>query len=92
MPTCKLDTVAVAVALALVWGSGVLFLGLAAWLLGWGVPVVSAIGSVYLGYGPSLGGSIIGTLWALVDAAIAGALYAWIYNVIAVRRYRARQT
>lgn len=88
MPTCKLDVVAVAVALAVVWGLGIFVLGLAAWLAGWGVPLVSMIGSLYLGYDPSLLGTVIGTVWAVVDAVIAGALYAWIYNAIAVRRTR----
>lgn len=86
MNTCKLDVVAVTVAIAVTWGAGVLFLGLAAWTINWGTAAVASLGSVYLGYAPTFWGSIIGMLWALVDGAIAGAIYAWIYNAIAVRR------
>ena len=41
--------------------------------------------SVYPGYKTSggFGGVIVGTLYALVDGAVAGAVFAWIYNRIA---------
>ena len=46
-------------ALGLTWGAGLFLLGLAG-SLGWGRPLVEVLGSVYLGYGPSLNGSLIG--------------------------------
>ena len=38
--------------------------------------------SVYLGYNatPSMGRVIIGTLYGLVDGAVVGAVFAWLYN------------
>ena len=68
-----------ALALGLTWGAGILLLGLAG-SLGWGRPLVEVLGSGYLGYGPSLGGSLIGALWAFVDGAVGGILIAWLYN------------
>jgi len=40
------------------------------------------ISSVYPGYhaDPSIGSVIVGTLYGLVDGAVGGALFAWIYN------------
>ena len=44
--------------------------------------------SVYPGYRPGSGvGSVIsGTLYALVDGAIAGAVFGWLYNLFARQR------
>jgi len=44
--------------------------------------------SVYPGYRPGSGvGSVIsGTLYALVDGAIAGAVFGWLYNLVSRQR------
>lgn len=68
-----------AVALGLTWGSGIFLLGLIG-AAGWGRPLVDLLGSLYLGYSPSVGGSLIGGVWAFIDGAIGGILIAWIYN------------
>ncbi len=41
--------------------------------------------SIYPGYRAmaSFGNVIVGTLYALLDAAIAGAVFAWLYNMFA---------
>lgn len=49
------------IALGISWGAGVFLLGLGG-SLGWGRPVVDVLGSVYLGFRPSLTGSLIGGL------------------------------
>ena len=43
------------------------------------------IGRVYRGYTFTPLGSVIGFLWGLVDGLICGAVFAWLYNVIASR-------
>ncbi|MDO9515130.1 MAG: bacteriophage holin [Syntrophales bacterium] len=43
------------------------------------------IGRFYLGYTLSPIGSLIGLVWAFVDGAIGGVIFAWLYNVIAGR-------
>jgi len=78
----KLRIIPLAVAFGAVWALGVLFLGWAA-AFGWGTALVEMMGSLYLGYGASFLGGIVGALWAFVDGAIAGALIAVIYNVAA---------
>ena len=66
-------------AIGLVWGAGVLFAGFMA-MTGYGAVFVNALGSVYIGYGASVVGAVIGAVWALIDGFVAGALIAWVYN------------
>ena len=37
---------------------------------------------IYIGYSFTPMGSIIGAIWGFVDWGIAGALFAWLYNLI----------
>lgn len=78
----KLQPFALGIALGLLWAACVFFAGIAA-MFDWGVAMVNALGSFYLGYGPSVLGAIIGAIWAFVDGLVAGALIAWIYNAVA---------
>jgi len=74
------DPLRVAIALGCTCGLGALFLGAAAYYLGWGVELVELIGSVYRGYTPTPEGALVGTGWAFVDGFIGGWLFGWIYN------------
>ena len=47
---------------------------------GWGVALVTALASFYIGYGASIIGAIIGAVWAFIDGFVAGFIIAWIYN------------
>ena len=67
-------------ALGIIWGLSLLLLGLYAWQLNWGTDMVIVLGSFYIGYAPSLLGSIIGMIWGFVDCFIGGFLLAWVYN------------
>jgi hypothetical protein len=49
----------------------------------------TVIGLVYRGYNISPAGSFIGLVWALADAFVVGAIFAWLYNLIATRLARA---
>lgn len=47
----------------------------------YGVPFLELMDSLYPGYAPGGFGSVImGSLYALVDGAIGGAVFAWLYN------------
>ncbi|MCL4403812.1 bacteriophage holin [Patescibacteria group bacterium] len=76
----KLNVKKFAIACGVTWGLGVLLLG---WLAGsgWGGQFVSLISSLYIGYGASFVGGIIGGVWAFFDGAVGGAILAWIYNM-----------
>lgn len=80
----KLSVKGLAIALALVWGILAMFLcGLANLIWsGYGQAFLEAMASVYPGYKAtaSFWQVIVGTLYGLVDGAIAGAIIAWLYN------------
>jgi hypothetical protein len=65
------------------WSASVFFLGIIAWLFGWGTDMVHLFGSFYIGYTPTLLGSIIGMVWGFADCFIGGVVIAWLYNLFA---------
>jgi hypothetical protein len=81
----KLNVKAFALACGLIWGVG-LFL-LTWWIIAFDGATrdVTFLGWVYRGYNISPLGSIIGLVWGLADGAIGGAIFAWLYNLIAGR-------
>ena len=87
----KLNPLAFGLAAGLLWGSAVLLVSIAhAIWPSYGGAFLALIGSIYPGYQPGGGGSIlVGTLYGLVDGGIAGCILAWLYNRIAPRVARA---
>ncbi|MDE2001266.1 MAG: bacteriophage holin [Patescibacteria group bacterium] len=80
----KCQPVALGVAIGSLWALYVFLLVPAAlWFGGWGAGLVAPLASLYLGYGLSLGGAVIGALWAFGDGFLAGVVIAWIYNKMA---------
>ncbi len=87
----KLNVKAFALACGLIWGLG-LFL-----LTWWIIAIegttdeVTFIGRIYRGYNISPLGSVIGLIWAFIDGAIGGAIFAWLYNLISSRTSKKEQ-
>lgn len=83
----KLDVKALALTGGLIWGILAMFLSGVANLIwfGYAQGFLDVMASVYPGYNAtaSFGQVIIGTLYGVVDGAIAGALFAWVYNCFA---------
>ncbi len=83
----KLDVKALALTGGLIWGILAMFLSGVANLIwvGYAQGFLDVMASVYPGYNAtaSFGQVIIGTLYGLVDGAVAGALFAWVYNCFA---------
>ena len=80
----KLSVRALAMTVALVWGGAVLLVGLAN--LAWppyGEPFLELIASIYPGYDASgsFGDVIVGTLYAFLDGALGGLIFALLYNL-----------
>jgi hypothetical protein len=78
----KLNIKAFALACGLFWGIGL-------FLITWWIILfegasgnTTLIGRIYLGYNISPVGSVIGFLWAFFDGLIAGAIFAWLYNLL----------
>lgn len=80
----KLDIKALALTLGILWGLLAMFLtGIANMIWpSYGQEFLTMMASVYPGYTavPSFGQVILATLYGLVDGAIAGAVFAWLYN------------
>lgn len=79
----KLNITAMALAAGLLWGGAMLLVALGN--LMWppyGAAFLNFAASIYPGYAPSgeMGSAIMGTLYALVDGAIGGLIFAWVYN------------
>jgi len=83
----KFSVKGMALTLGLVWG------GLGMFLVGvcnllwptYGAGFLEVMASIYPGYHgtASFGQVIIGTLYGIVDGAVAGAVFAWLYNRLA---------
>lgn len=80
----KLEIRAMAISVGLIWGILAMFLvGLANLIWpGYGQAFLDLTASIYPGYTAtaSFGQVILGTLYGLVDGAVAGTVFAWIYN------------
>ena len=83
----RLNVKGLAVALGLAWGGGVFLAGVAhAVWPSYGVTFLEFTASIYPGYHVgSLGGVIIGTLYAVLDGAVSGAVVAWLSNAASTR-------
>ena len=79
----KLNVKAFALACGLIWGIGLFVLTWWIILFEGSTGQATFIGQVYRGYEISALGSVIGLVWALVDGLIGGAIFAWLYNLIA---------
>jgi hypothetical protein len=81
----RFNVIAFGIAAGLVWGAAVLIVAAANLIWpSYGRAFLDLAGSIYPGFQPGAGvGSVItGTLYGLVDGGIAGAVFAWIYNLL----------
>jgi hypothetical protein len=79
----KLSVKSLAIVSALLWGGGVLFVGLVNLAApSYGAAFLQCVSSVYPGFHNSrtLVDVLVGTGYALFDGAVGGALFGWLYN------------
>ena len=84
----QLDIKAFSIAFALVWGGIILLVGIAnAIWPPYGAGLLQLAASIYPGYAVtgSFGSIVLGTIYGLVDGAIGGLIFAWLYNRLAAR-------
>ncbi len=84
----RLNIAALSMASGLLWG--VCILVVAAANLIWpnyGLVFLQLCGSIYPGYhaGTGIGSVVTATIYALVDGAVGGAIFGWLYNLFAAR-------
>ena len=81
----RLNVKAFAITCALLWGMGLFLITWWIILIEGPSDTVLFIGRVYRGYSLTPLGSLIGMAWALVDGAVGGAIFAWLYNFISAK-------
>jgi hypothetical protein len=76
----RIDVKAFSLSCAVLWGIGLPLLTW--WIIAFDRPSTDPtwIGHVYRGYNLTVGGSLIGGVWAFFDGLIGGALFAWLYD------------
>lgn len=78
----KCQPLALGVAIGVLWAIYVAGLAIVA-MFDWGTGLVAPLASLYIGFGASIAGAIIGAIWAFFDGFVAGVIIAWIYNAVA---------
>lgn len=94
----RLNVKAMAITLGITWGAVMFILLVANWLVlmgggggelepAYGEAFLNVMESIYPGYvsGAGWASVIVGTLYAVLDGAIGGAIVAWLYNKVADR-------
>ena len=84
----KINVTALALTAGLFWGASLLVVGSANLMWpGYGRAFLDLAASLYPGYHPgrAFGSVITGTLYSMVDGAIAGAVFGWLYNLLSRR-------
>ena len=81
--TSKLHPLALGLSLGVLWGISIFIIGLIAHFFIYGRAFVLTMGTIYIGYHPSILGSIVGGIIGFIDAYIAGVIIAWLYNCFA---------
>jgi hypothetical protein len=80
----KLNQMAFAKAAGVLWALGLVLISLIAMGGSYGTEMVDFLAPFYLGYDLSVGGIVIGAIWAFLDAFIGCWIFAWLYNRFAV--------
>lgn len=85
----QFNIAAISIASGLFWGGCLVIVGASNLIWpSYGQAFLQWSASIYPGYHPGFGAGsvIIGTVYAFVDGAIAGAIFGWLYNLIAGRK------
>ena len=76
----NLNIKAMAIAFGLVWGISIFVITWCIILLEGSSDTATFIGKFYIGYSLTPVGSLIGLMWGIIDGAIGGVMFGWIYN------------
>jgi hypothetical protein len=76
----KVDVKALGLSCGIMWGSAMLILGLLNTFSTWGSGLEELMGTLYIGYKPTIVGSLIGGIWGFFDAGVGGVILGWLYN------------
>jgi len=84
----RFHVTALSLTTGLIWGAAILLVGAANLIWpNYGHAFLELAASIYPSYSPSsgIGSVVVGTFYGLVEGAIGGAVFAWVYNFFAYR-------
>ncbi len=76
----KVHILSLGLAMGVLWGACMLFMGLMVLWFGWGTGFMELVSEWYIGFAATLPGVILGTFWGFVDGFVGGGLLAGLYN------------
>lgn len=79
-PKHQIDVLTVGLAVGAGLAIYVFAMGVISMVSGRGRGIVGLLSEWYVGFGPTISGSLIGAVWGFADGFLAGLLVAWIYN------------
>ena len=85
----RLSITAMSMAFGILWGACILVVAVANMIWpSYGQAFLELCASIYPGYHPGTGvvSVFIGTIYALVDGGIGGAIFGWLYNLFVSRK------
>ena len=91
----KLNIKAFMLTSCILWTACVLIVGIGNLIWsGYGSIFLQLVASIYPGYdvSPTIGSVVVGALYAVVDGAIAGLVFAWLYNLFLGKDATAEET
>ena len=78
----KIKAVPFGIAFGAVYAAVFFLYGILGALFGWGTSLAEIIGTFYVGFGPTLGGALIGAVWGFIVGFVFFALGALLYNIL----------
>jgi hypothetical protein len=79
----RIKVVPFGIAFGVVYAAVFFLYGILAALFGWGATLAEIIGSFYAGFGPTVGGALMGAAWGFAVGFVFFALGASLYNMLA---------
>lgn len=83
----KLHALGFGFALGILGGISMFIIGLFA-MGGYGASYVTMVSSIYVGFGPTILGSVIGAIWGFLDCFVFGVIFAALYNCFVCKCHR----
>lgn len=78
--SCNCNPLALGLSIGFIWAISLLIVSILNVASNWGGNTLFLVSEWYLGYDLTMGGMLVGTIWAFFDGFIGGFLVAWLYN------------
>lgn len=78
--TARMSKMGFGLGVGICWAICTFIAGMTA-MFGWNIDFVAVMHSAYIGFEPSVVGSIVGAIWAFVHGFIGGVIVAFFYNM-----------